>query len=573
MNQLELFYWAYEHYKKEFVDNRDDYLFKKGVNSKKAPNDYMSMVEVTCEIEEDWIAAIEKGLDYIAKAIKEDRQFIRNEGEVLPIEKIRRVSKDSITDLSKHSNYITRLPKEGEEVIPEKLLMIKRENDYTIYENRVVYTTLCYLKDFVSQRLDKIKETVNKYDGQVQIKKKIELGYRTVDVSLFIHDVRKNDEIALKRAEAQDKIMRLDAILNGVLVLLKTPLMQEVSKAPLVTRPVTKTNVLKMNTNFKESLYVFDYVCAYNKPGYTISETEKKIAPLSIEQENGFTDVILLSSFLTYEFNNALEEELRQSYILEEKRRKKIEEEKVLARIAELMDKAKKSEKEIGEYLLMLEEGYHILENKIQEVKDELAKTIEDYEARIVEINEKHAEEIANLNEEHRQEIENINNEHLQEISDLNANHDQEMTNLRDIHTQEMNSLKENMTKEFQKVITQKETTINEQTEKINNLSTKNKSLSEEKKLIEKTTKEEVERLKKELDLAHAENLALRVKLNKPKVDPHDFTTRARFNELEYEYKILGQFMEQAWVETKKEIEKRIYSQVKSKGGITGGKK
>ena len=96
MTTNDLFYLAYEHYKKEFEGNRDIHLFRKGVNSRKSPEDYMSMMTVECDIDEEWIVAIERGLHYIAKAIKEDRQFIRNEGEVLPIEKIRRVSKDSI---------------------------------------------------------------------------------------------------------------------------------------------------------------------------------------------------------------------------------------------------------------------------------------------------------------------------------------------------------------------------------------------------------------------------------------------------------------------------------------------
>ena len=44
---------------------------------------------------------MEKGLVHIEKAIKEERQFIRSNGEVLPIEKIKHVSKESIEHLAK----------------------------------------------------------------------------------------------------------------------------------------------------------------------------------------------------------------------------------------------------------------------------------------------------------------------------------------------------------------------------------------------------------------------------------------------------------------------------------------
>ena len=562
MKQLDLFYYAYEKYKEEFVGNRDNYLFKKGVNSKKAPNDQMSMISVICDIEEDWIMAIEKGLEYIAKAIKEDRQFIRNEGDVLPIEKIRRVSKDSITDLSKHSNYITKLPEEGKDVVPEKLLMIQRENDYTIYENRVVYTTLMYLKDFVAERLEKIKDLINKYDGKVLIKKKIDLGYRTVDVVLDIHDVRKNDELAIERAKCKDKIERLDQILNGVLILLKTPLMQAVSKAPLVTRPVTKTNVLKMNTNFKETLAIFDYVCAYNKPGYTITETENVIAPLSIEQEDAFSDVILLSSFLTYEYNNHLEDRLHKEYLLEVKRRKEIEEQKVLDRIKELMDKASKSGKDLGEYLLMLEEGYKILESRVEELKQKLETVVAEYEQKIVDLNIKHEEEMQELAQKHYEEILEINNQHQIELQEQAAKHEEDMANLRASLEQEYGAIIE----EKNKCIEEKNTEISAKNEEIATQQVKIGELNElvvSKDLEITQTKEQCE---KEITLAHAENLALRAEKGQPKVNPRDFTTKERFDELENEMNVLKEFFDKSWQATKKEIKKAHYSQIKPKG-------
>ena len=58
-------------------------------------------------------------------------------------------------------------------------------------------------------------------------------------------------------------------------MLLETPLMQEVSKVDMVRRPIVKTNVLKMNKNFKEALALFDFIVAYEEPGYLIKTIEK----------------------------------------------------------------------------------------------------------------------------------------------------------------------------------------------------------------------------------------------------------------------------------------------------------
>lgn len=552
MNQEELFYWAYTNYQKEFDGNRDDYLFKKGVNSKKYPNDFISMIEVTCEIDEDWILAIEKGLHYIAKAIKEDRQFIRNEGEVLPIEKIRRVNKDSIIDLSKHSNYITKIPEDGETVIPEKLLMTKRENDYSIYENRVVYTTLSYLKDFVATRLEKIKEAVNKYDGQFQISKTIELGYRKMDVSFSLTDVRKNDPITLNHNRAEDKIKRLDTILNGILILLKTPLMQEVSKTPLVKRPIVKTNVLKMNTNFKETLNVFDYVCAYNKLGYEIKETTKMIKPLTLEQQNHFSNLILLGAFMAYKENNNLESSLEKAYKAEAKRRQALIDEETLKRIDELMNKARKSEKDIGSYLLALEEGYKILQNRIDDAKEELQKTIDDFNKQIEEINKSHEKEIDDLNKYHQEELLNMQNEIAERF-------EMEKQELVEKHQNEIEQMKNS----FDSTINQKNDQIKAQEEDIANKKEEISQLNKEKEETEKAHREEKQQLENELGLMNAENLALRIEAKKENIDPNDYTSKERFDELEKNLNTLDGFLKKTWKITKKEIRKKQMEEIK----------
>ena len=77
----------------------------------------------TCEIKTDWLERIEHSLEHLDRAVRENRQFILRQGETVPIEKVRRVSKTSVEHLARHSEYITREPEEDTGVIPEKLLM------------------------------------------------------------------------------------------------------------------------------------------------------------------------------------------------------------------------------------------------------------------------------------------------------------------------------------------------------------------------------------------------------------------------------------------------------------------
>ena len=567
MNTNDLFYLAYEHYKKELENNRDIYLFRKGVNSRKSPEDYLSMVTIECDIDEEWIAAIEKGLHYIAKAIKEDRQFIRNEGEVLPIEKIRRVSKDSIIDLSKHSNYITRMPENPDDnVVPEKLMMIKRENDYSIYENRVVYTTLSYLKDFVATRLDKIKEVTNRYNGTVQIKKKIELGYRNVDVNLLINDVQNNDTIALDNNSAASKIKRIDLILNSVLVLLRTPLMQEVSKAPLVNRPVTKTNVLKMNTNFKESLAVFDYVCAYSGPGFVIKEVEKKIFPLSEEQENCFTDIVLLTSFFSYQFNNKIGPQLHKEYLLEEKTRQEVIDNETLEKIKSLIDKASKSGKDLGEYLLALENGYKILEQRVEDAKEEAKKLVEEYELKIANLNTEHQQEIDKLNEYHDELVAKLQDEQLIEIANLEERKREEIAKYQAECEKRIEEEKERLNNQYSSLIESQKREIEEKQSLIDKLTSDNSGQSKMISDLEEKHASEIKDLKEELDYYKVTSLTNKFE-NDRNFNLKDLSSKEAFDELERQKALIDDLFEKAWKETKKEIKKQHFAIEKKKKG------
>ena len=198
MDQNDIYYRAFLAYENEFLGNKENTLIKKSLSAKKSADDFVLMTVTQCQIDEDWVLAIEKGLVYMGKAIREERQFIRNNGEVLPIEKIRSVSKDSVSDLAKHSDYITRLPDNEEDpLIPDKLFMVRRESEYAVYENRVVYTALSYLKDFVSSRLMAITEAANLYEGKCQMRKSFVFGYRKID---FVMLPRKETSFRFRQA-------------------------------------------------------------------------------------------------------------------------------------------------------------------------------------------------------------------------------------------------------------------------------------------------------------------------------------------------------------------------------------
>ena len=552
MTQLDIFYRSFENYKKELQGNREDHLVKKAAYSKNKPADFISKINVECKIDEAWVNAIEKSIPYLEKCIKEDRQFIKNEGEVLPIEKIRRVSKDSVSDLAKHSDYITKVPDDPDDLVPEKLLMITRDSDYKIYENRVLYAGLSYIKDFISTRLEKIIEAINKYDGKLYIKKKVEVHNRKMDFLLDLSEKRFEDPIAIKKSKCAHQIERIKLALNDILVLLKTPLMVECAKASLVKRPITKTNILKMNVNFKEALAIYDYCVEYEGAGYEIEEKEEKIYPLSEEQTNAFSDIIQLSSFLAYEYNNHIEDELLEEYKKEDIRRKKAEEDILLQRMEEMYQNAKNSGKDIKEYIYLLEEGTRIFKERLEETKAEMAKLVEEQEARLREIEDRHVEEIADIYKQCDERIAEEQQKCEDRINEMKNQCIETIDSMNEEHKKEIDNLNEQ---------------LSVQSKKIEEMTTILDKANDEVDEIRKATKREVDEIykaaMKEIEVAQAEVLALRLQGNKPPL-PRDFVSKDRFDQLEAEIEALKAFEKQAWKEAKSEIRNNFFNQIAS---------
>ena len=543
MKQLDLFYRAFNEYKahtKANVECRKFQNVSAGLNKLDQQN--LCAVFTTCTIKEDWIEAIEKGLPYIVKAIKEERQFIRNDGEITPIEKVRKTSKASIQDLAKHSNYISHEAPEGVtvDVLPDKLLIIKKENDYAVYENRVLYATLLYLQEFIGFRLNKLKEISNKYEANAKINKKIVIGNRTLNFNLDMNEVIKEDPIASTKNDYIDLIKRIEDIYSNVLSLLRMPLIVEVSKVDVVTRPITKTNVLKMDINFKEALSLFDFIAEYQGDGFEVHTISKSFNPLNLEIVTDYTEIMMLTSFVTYLHTNGLVQDLDKAYKLQLEQERELEERKILERVKHIDLKAQTEGKTLQEYVYVLDEANKLLKKKTLE----LTKKVE-------ELTEKHIKEVNLLNENHEIEVNEINHKHENDVNSLNNLHEEEVAQL---------------TKEYEEKISNLEATIKQQQI---DFEAESKRLANEYKTKEDELVHECENkvaeANKARELAQGELMSIRLSQGST-VNADDFTSEERFKELDREIKYLQEFYNKAWKATKKQIKKEVFSVKPQKG-------
>ena len=577
MENLALFYEAFEEYKKRTSLDVESNRISKFYAAQKGPDhEEVTVTYSTCTIEEDWVEAIEKGIVFIEKAINEERQFIRNDAEVLPIEKVRKVSRTSIEDLARHSSYITHEADKNadSDIIPDKLLVIRKESDYTVYENRVLYAALVYIQEFVSSRLNKIKDLTNRFEVESYAKKHIDIGSRTLDYEFKLNEIRKNDPLISSRNKCKDIIQRLDDIMSQVIALLKRQLMVDVSKVDLVKRPITKTNVLKMNRNFRESLACFDYVASYQGEGYTIQTFTKTFTPFGVELAGAYAEVAMLTSFITYEFGNDLNDQLRKEYFEILEKRKKEEEDALLEKLKTLKIKANADGKTLAEYVQMFETGYRIVEDRLEGLEEEL-RTIEkthqeeikkinlEHEVHVKEINAEHELHVKEIQSAHYEEITRINDEHEEVIKQLKSDHEYEVDKLNQEHEEEITNVKAQAENDYVALRDSKDNQIRSMQESYEAEKEEYVSKANEQISTLTTQRDELEKSNKEFEKDNADYrtkvFALLIK-NKQAPNADTFSYEETFDELEKTKQAFDSYYEEAWRRAKENIHKKSKS-------------
>ena len=538
MKNLDTLYEAYQNYKKLcIVDNDTARFLRAYMNVKDRDSEDVSAVFSVCHIEQDWVEAIEVGLPFFEKAIKEERQFIRNDGEVLPIEKIRKTSKASIQDLAKHANYITHeAPEDAEtEVLPDKMLMIQKESDFAIYENRVLYAGLMYLKDFVASRLVEIKETTNTYLVKQHINKLIDMGARKINIDLKFDESRVNDPLLTEKNQEKDVIDRLDEILTNILALLKTPLMREVSKVEMVSRPISKTNILKMNRNFRESLACFEYIANYQGKGFSIEHVEKSLIPYTKQMNEAYTENLIMLSFLNYMFTNDLSQELKDDYEEILKKRELQKENEILAKLRDFHATAEQKEQTINEFLILFEQGYRILEERNDTLTAQAKENEVKHQKEIVELKQEHEDEMNKLKKEQDAIIAEIEQENVSRIADIEKAKQDEMAKFKEESAIELQNYKD----QFKDHIAEME---------------------KENAEIKSHYQEQNEKI------AQLETEVLNNRAAKGDTSPIDYNSEDAFDRLEKLKEDFDAFFNKAWKEAKKQIRKDIIFKKRKKG-------
>lgn len=221
---------------------------------------------ITRDIE--WINMMEEVMPHIDSIFRSPNRFIKNEEETVKIEQARKVSVETIKHLSKHTNFIQDIDNETGDVIPSKLLNVRKEETYETYENRLIYTLIQNMKYFVNTRKDSLLQPIdadnkeeNKDNKQLEYNAKSKLNDEEVDINVSINS-KLDTELKDSKERTKSLLLRIEEIERKISDIESTEVYKVLDKAniTLVKEPIRKTNVVLKNVHFQYAMKLWEFL-------------------------------------------------------------------------------------------------------------------------------------------------------------------------------------------------------------------------------------------------------------------------------------------------------------------------
>lgn len=403
-------------------------------------------------IDMDWVIAIEETLPYIQKAIEEQGRFIKQAENVVRIKKAK------------------------------KILTVEREEGFAIYENRVLLTLIHKALMFVDDKYSKMKDVPNDSYNNITMNRHLELNQQKLDFSVnYVNEKHESlaEDLDVEDIESLSDFDRIRRIRQGLNECLATPLMKEIAKEPQVKPPLTQTNLLKENPNFKKAVELWSFLDTYKKQGFELVGEEYNGKMTDENKEDVYLAMEFQHFMMSITTNPALRKMLQEKYEEENAlakeeadRPEKVKEmvleaqteavskeeiEKLTAEITELKQKIAEQKQKIEEQanIIKTQEGkIAALENE----RESHAKQVEQMNADFAEKTRIAEENFANrlsakqkefddAQTAHNEYVTKLNTDNANKIAELNTNHSNEVAQLKSDYENRIDTInKENAT-------------------------------------------------------------------------------------------------------------------------------
>ncbi len=216
----------------------------------------------------DWLDEFEEACPRIDLIVRNAKVTLIQEENIELIEKAKRITVESVKDLAKHTNYINEIDEKTGDVKPGKILDIRNEETFNIYENRFLYTLIHEMEEFIMRKEDDLKKLEISDSKLLEYKGKTKSDKDRITIEVkIIADSLPSDEVA---DELKEKIKDIKKRINDIKVYIgswyKSEMMKSLERAhiPFVKPPLKKTNILLKNPNFKIATKLWEFIRNYD---------------------------------------------------------------------------------------------------------------------------------------------------------------------------------------------------------------------------------------------------------------------------------------------------------------------
>lgn len=324
-----------------------------------------------------------------------------------------------------------------EETLPYIQKAIDEQESFAVYENRVLLTLIHKALMFVDDKYSKMKDVPNDSSNNITMNRHLELNQQKLDFSVnYVNENHESlaEDLDVEDIESLSDFDRIRRIRQGLNECLATPLMKEIAKEPQVKPPLTQTNLLKENPNFKKAVELWSFLDTYKKQGFELVGEEYNGKMTDENKEDVYLAMEFQHFMMSITTNPALRKMLQEKYEEEnalakeeadrpEKVKEIREREKQILDLNSEIKSLKITLDQKEQQILTLKGQISALQDELDNTKNELKETkLKLLEAqkeieRLKEETEKLTAEITELKET----LENERESHAKQVEQMNA--------------------------------------------------------------------------------------------------------------------------------------------------------
>ena len=232
----------------------------------------------------DWVDEIESACPFLDIIIRNPKLILIQEANLEKTEKSKKITVESVKNLAKNTQYIDDVDEKTGEVRPSKILDIRSEETFNIYENRFLYTLFNDLVKFLRKKEKELKDFEINKEKLLEYKADTKTDTEKINITVKINSVSIPEQQDDEKLQEQLKSIkeRLKRIKDYTSSWERSEMIKTLNKEHVheIKPPLKKTNILLKNPNFKIASKLWDFIRNYdiednddskeNKPNSTI---------------------------------------------------------------------------------------------------------------------------------------------------------------------------------------------------------------------------------------------------------------------------------------------------------------